>query len=405
MQTATHDFPRWPLMVLAMGTFAIGTEGFMIAPLLPAIAQNLQHSLVEAGQLVTGFTLTYGLSSPLLTAASARMDRKRLLLLSLAFFLLGNLVCAWAEDFTTLLFARVLMGAAAGLFMPNANAVGSSLVAAPQRGRALALVAGGQSLAIAVGVPLAAVLGAHAGWRSTFVAVAVLTVLAMVGVALGLRPQPVKTVSPSWIQRFSPLTHPPILLALAVTVLWAAGAYTMLTYLAAYLDSTLGVRGAAIGAFMATWGVSAAVGVFIGGTANDRLGAPMVLRIALAVLALAFAGLWAVAQWTNSTHAVRLTAVVICMIAWGIAVWGFFPAQQARLISLGGSEAAPLVLSLNSSSMYIGFAAGAALGSQILQHWPPGSLGMAASACELAALLIVVWSLRRGSHASKAMAA
>lgn len=78
MQAEPTNFPRAPLLMLAAGTFAIGTEGFMIAPLLPVIAQSLNRSLIETGVLVTGFTLSYGLSSPLLTAASARLDRRRL---------------------------------------------------------------------------------------------------------------------------------------------------------------------------------------------------------------------------------------------------------------------------------------------------------------------------------------
>lgn len=392
---ADTRFPRATLLMLAAGTFAIGTEGFMIAPLLPAIATDLDRSLVEAGQLVAGFTLTYGLSSPLLTAASSRVDRKRLLLFSLALFLIGNLICAWADDFAMLMAARVMMGAAAGLYMPNANAVASGLVASRWRGRALATVAGGQSLAIAIGVPLAAVLGDHAGWRATFAAVSVLSILAIAGVARGLPPQPAATTSPSWRERLAPLRQPALVATLAVTILWAAGAYTMLTYLAAYLASTLGVTGAAIGAFMAVWGVSAAAGVFAGGAVNDRLGAPTVLVATLTVLALAFLGLWGTAQLSHASPGLRLGAVVTAIVAWGVAVWGFFPAQQARLIALGGSGAAPLVLSLNASGMYIGFAAGASLGGWVLSRGNAGSLGLAAAACEALALVVLVATLAR----------
>lgn len=386
-------FPRGTLLMLAAGTFAIGTEGFMIAPLLPAIAQDLNRSLVDAGQLVAGFTLTYGLTSPLLTAVSSRVDRKRLLLFSLVLFLVGNLICVWAEDFTMLMAARVMMGAAAGLYMPNANAVASSLVTSRWRGRALATVAGGQSVAIAIGVPLAAVLGDHAGWRATFTAVAVLSVLAIAGVGRGLPAQPANGPVLGWRQRLAPLGQPALVAALAVTVSWAAGAYTMLTYLAAYLASTLGVTGAAIGAFMAVWGVSAAVGVFAGGAANDRLGAPTVLVGSLTVLGVAFVGLWATSQLVYLSYSLRLAAVLTAIVAWGVSVWGFFPAQQARLIALAGAGGAPLVLSLNSSGMYVGFAGGAAVGGWVLSRWNPGSLGLAAGAFEAVALLVMLATL------------
>jgi predicted MFS family arabinose efflux permease len=386
--------PRWPLLMLATGTFAIGTEGFMIAPLLPAMAGSLHRTPVEMGLLVTGFTLAYGLGSPVLTAASARLERRRLLLASMAVFLLGNLICTLADSFAVLLLARLLMGAAAGLYMPNAVAVASSLASPARRGRALALVAGGQSLAIALGVPLMVLLGARAGWRASFAGVAALSVLALLSLGHRLAPQPPARTAPGWAERLAPLRRGPVVLALAVTVLWAAGAYTMLTYLAVYLEATLGVHGAAVGAFMATWGVAAAAGVFLGGAANDRLGAPRVLRTALAGLGLAFLGLALLGAGMGIAPTLRLPAVLLSLAAWGLTVWGFFPAQQARLIALVAGEAAPLVLSLNASAMYLGFAAGSALGGAVLSRGSTAGVALAAALCEALALAV---ALRAGA--------
>src|SRR6201993_4086128 len=103
---------------LALGTFAIGTEGFMIAPLLPDLASDLSVSLVTAGQLVTVFALTYALSSPVLTALTGDIDRRRLLIGSMLAFGAANFVAWSAHSYSALLVARVLLAVAAGLYVP-----------------------------------------------------------------------------------------------------------------------------------------------------------------------------------------------------------------------------------------------------------------------------------------------
>lgn len=142
---------------LALGTFATGTEGFMIAPLLPDLARDFSVSLVAAGQLVTVFALTYALSSPVLTALTGDIDRRRLLIASMLLFAAANFVASAAHSYTALMGARVLLAIAAGLYVPNANALAGALVEPSRRGTALSIVTGGISVAVALGVPLGAV--------------------------------------------------------------------------------------------------------------------------------------------------------------------------------------------------------------------------------------------------------
>ena len=127
-----------PLYWLALGTFAVGTEGFMIAPLLPNIASDLSVSVTSAGQLVTVFALAYAGSSPLLTTLTAGARRRGLLIFCMAAFGAANLLAWSAQNYWELLGARILLAFAAGLYVPNANALAGALVPAEQRGRALA---------------------------------------------------------------------------------------------------------------------------------------------------------------------------------------------------------------------------------------------------------------------------
>jgi predicted MFS family arabinose efflux permease len=119
--TVTTPRPMARLYCLALGTFAIGTEGFMIAPLLPDLARDLSVSLASAGQLVTVFALTYALSSPVLTALTGDIDRRRLLIASMLAFAAANFVALSAHSYPGLLAARILLAVAAGLYVPNAN--------------------------------------------------------------------------------------------------------------------------------------------------------------------------------------------------------------------------------------------------------------------------------------------
>ena len=153
-----------PLTWIVLGTFATGTESFMIAALLPGLARDLSITLTAAGQLVTVFGLTYAVSSPALSALTAGVGRRNLLLISMTAFALANFFAGTATDFWQLLAARILLAGAAGLHVPSASALAGAIVAPERRGTALAIVNGGTSIAVALGVPLGAMVGRSLGW-------------------------------------------------------------------------------------------------------------------------------------------------------------------------------------------------------------------------------------------------
>jgi predicted MFS family arabinose efflux permease len=179
--------------------------------------------------------------------------------------------------------------------------------------------------------------------------------------------------------------HPGPLAVLLTTMVWATGAYTVYTYISPFLSAGTGLSSEHAGMLVTLVGVSAAVGVAIGGIANDRFGARRVHAITLPAMALAFAGLTAVSL-AFGPHA--LAPIVPLLILWGMSAWGFFPAQQHRLMGVVGVHHAAVALSLNASFMYFGFALGAALGSLVIALASVQWIGAAGAACvALAALL------------------
>ncbi|MGW9064405.1 MFS transporter [Achromobacter animicus] len=380
---ASGDAGLLPAGFLALGTFAIGTEGFMIAPLLPTMAADFGMTVPQMASLIVVFTLTLALSSPVMTVLTARWNRRAALQLAMGLFALGNVLAAWSPAFWTLMAARVVMAVAAGLYVPNANALAGVIVAPERRGKALAIVSAGMTLAIALGLPLGAVTGHFFGWRATFSIVAVMSLVAIAGVRAGIAADagagiPVATLR----QRLAVVRQPAIVRLLSVSLLWAIGAFTAYPFLAPYLASVLGFGETGISATVSLWGVAAALGVTTGGALSDRLGANRVVRMSLTVLGLAFLGL-SLATALAASNA--LAPVLFAVFLWGFTVWSFFPAQMARLIGAGSPGQAPVALALNTSTMYFGFSVGSALGAAILGAGAIWGIGLAAAIAQAAA--------------------
>jgi predicted MFS family arabinose efflux permease len=374
---------------LALGTFAIGTEGFMIAALLPTIADDLRVSVAQTGLLVSIFALAYATSSPVLTALAGRVDRRQLLIASMSIFALLNMAAAMAHTYLGLAAARVLLAFAAGLYTPNANALAGALVPADERGRAIAIVNGGLTGAIALGVPLGALVGERLGWRTTFVGVGALSAIAALGLARGVPfGAGAAMVTATLKDRVRAVRDRRVARALSVTTLWATGSYAVYTYVAPLVYGATPLRGSQIGVVLLTWGLAAGVGLLISGNATDRFGTRVVLRGSLIGLIAGLAGLAVVANVVAPANAI--VPVLVTITLWGISGWAFFPAQQARLIEIVGVRSAPVALSLNASFMYLGFSLGAALGSFTLLHFGARHLGFVGAACELAALTLLL---------------
>ncbi|MBN9530603.1 MAG: MFS transporter [Alphaproteobacteria bacterium] len=375
-----------PAVFLALGTFAIGTEGFMIAPLLPTIAADLGMSLSATATLVVVFTLVLAASSPVSTVLTATMRRRDTLLLAMLIFTAGNLIAGFSSSFGMLMVARIMMAVASGLYIPGANSLAGVIVPASKRGRALAIVSGGMTIAIALGLPLGAIVGHAFGWRTTFMAVAIMGLVAIVGILSGIRFDAGSDIAvASFSQRIGVARRPAILRLLGVSLFWAIGAFTAYPYIAPYLKAVLGFGAGPISATVSMWGIAAAIGVTVGGALNDRFGSNRVVFGSLVALSLAFAAM----AGTTLLPAGHATVIVLAAIAvWGFSVWSLFPAQMARLIAAGPASEASVALALNTSTMYFGFSIGSAIGAVIIAMGAVWPIGAMAALAEIAALAL-----------------
>ena len=370
---------------LALAAFAIGTEAFVIAGLMPAIAADLQISLAATGQLVTAYALTYAIGSPILAVAFNNLDRRLVLALALCAFIAGNLLAVAATTFTMLLASRMLMALGAGLCMPTALAVAIAIASVERRGRAIALVTSGMTVATVLGVPLGTWIGAHFGWRATFVLVAILGAIALAGLRLGL-PRGLPRNTATLGQRIAVARHGAVLHALAVTTFWGLGGFTVFTYLSVPLQG-LGFSPAEIGVALLVFGSAAAIGNMMGGTLADRIGPTATTTLGLMIMMFALTLQSVTLKFSLPAYAGPVFLVLV--FCWGIGGWTFYPGQVANLVRIE-PQASMIALSLNASAMYFGFAVGGALGGLVLATLSPADLGWIGGSSEAVAIVLVL---------------
>jgi predicted MFS family arabinose efflux permease len=336
--------------------FAMGTDNFVVAGILPGVAASLHTSVSVAGQMVTLYALSYAVMAPVLAAVAGGWPRKLILVLALGIFVAGNAISALATDVNTVLLSRVLAGFGAALFSPTALGVASALAAPEKRGRALSIVTAGLTGATALGAPIGTFIGGFGSWRTTLWFVTLLGLAAMLGVWTLLRslPQPpVVTLR----ARLAPVRDVPIALTL-LTSLFAFGGFLMVyTYAGLVLDRVTGGDERVLAGMLLFWGIAGTIGNVLCGRLVDRFPSRTIVNVALWIAIVNFCAL----PWTS----IHVMSAAIALTIWGICGWGLIVPQQHRLVEIA-PHAAPLVLALNNTATYTGLACSAVLGGLML---------------------------------------
>jgi DHA1 family inner membrane transport protein len=369
--------------VLALGNLVIGTGAFVIGGIVEPLARSLGVSVSAAGQLMTVYSAANAIAAPLLLAAFGRASARRLLVAALLVLVASAVASALATSWTALAVARVAMACGAGLFAPTAAAYAVSLVPAPVRGRALSIAFSGIGLSYIVGVPFGAWAGvSRFGWPLAFWAVAVAGIavaalLARAPAAAAAEPASLRGYARALSQRRS-------VLALAVTAAYFAAIFSIFSYVGAFLVHYAGVAPGSVAAVLAAFGIAALAGTFAGGHLADRLGPTRLLYAICVGFLLVFAAMWALPG--------RSAALVALLPCWGLIGFAFYSAQQVRLVQVAPTQA-PVMFALNSTMLYFGTAAGAAIGGAVITAFGYRGLPVAS-----AVLILVVALLVRASE-------
>jgi len=351
------------LLALTLGAFAIGTTEFVIVGLIPTIAADLQVSLPSAGLLVSLYALGVAVGAPVLTALTGRVPRKALLVALMLLFTVGNLIAWMAPGYGSLIVARVLTGLAHGVFFSIGSIIATSVVPKDKAASAIAIMFTGLTVALVTGVPLGTFIGQHLGWRATFLAVAGLGVIALLGSLLFVPRDLPRSAPATFGQQFAVLAQPRLLLVYAMTALGYGGTFLSFTFLASILQDVSGFSANAVSAVLLVYGVSVAIGNLWGGRLADRRGPIPALTLIFGVLALVLLVL--------TFTAYNRWLVLLTVLALGAVAFGNVPGLQVYVVKQAQRfvpQATDVAAGLNIAAFNIGIALGASLGGLVVDH-------------------------------------
>ena len=377
------------LLTLALGTFAIGTGSFVFAGLLEGVARDLSVSVGAAGHLVTVFAVTYAVSSPVLVTLAGGVAPRRILMAAMAVFALANAAAVVAPTFGLLLLCRVLAACGAAVFTPTALAVAAGLAPPEERGRSLSVVTGGLTVSFVIGIPLGSIIGTLSSWRMTFVMVAALGAVAVLGIRA--LPNVEAPAAVSLRERVDALRQPAVVAALCLTTLGLMGGFVVFTYVSPLLTEITGFGGAGVSGMLFLFGVAAMFGNSLGGYGADHVGYARLMAAILILLSLALLGFSPLVALSGT--ALVFPATVLVLAVWGVAGFALNPLQQYRIVELAPCTR-NVALSLNASAIYLGQGVGAGLGALAVGYGSLAALGWTGALCVVAALVLLLLTNR-----------
>ncbi len=338
--------------------FIVGMVELIIGGILDLVADDLHIGLGKAGLLITIFSFVFAITGPILLFVTAKVERTRLMIISLFIFLLGNVVAVFSSTYLMLVLSRVITAASSSLLVVLSITLASNIVAQQYRGRAIGLVVMGISGSIVLGVPIGVMLGHSFGWKAPFFVIAILTVFLMVTVYFLMG----KIASPPVVslrKQVATLKNHKVLFAQLTTFFFLAGHFTLYGFLTPFANSLLGLNGAWITLVYLLFGIAAVTGGGIGGFSSDRFG-PKQTIISVSLLLV-------MTLLTITTTTKLLPLFFVVLVIWGILSWAITPPVQSYLMQVS-PETANIQQSLNNSALHFGIAFGTLIGSFVIDR-------------------------------------
>lgn len=374
------------LYALTAGAFGIGVTEFVIMGLLIQVGADLHVSISAAGLLISGYALGVVVGAPIMTIATARWPRKTVLLVLMGVFTIGNLACAIAPDYWTLMAARVLTAFAHGTFFGVGSVVATTLVAPNKKASAIAIMFTGLTVANILGVPFGTWLGQNFGWRATFWAVTLVGVVAFAIIA-ALVPKDRSVPEASNLKDdLAVLRRGPVLVGFLTTIMGWVGVFAAFTYLAPMLTKITGFSDAAVSPILLVLGAGLMVGNLLGGRIADK-------HLMTALFGSLFALALVLALMTFALH--NKIAMVVFAGLLGAAAFATAPPLQIWVLNKAHGAGQSLASSFNIAAFNLGNAIGAWLGGAVIDHGPGlGAIPWIASLVPLAGIVLAMTSHR-----------
>ncbi|MBX8911157.1 MFS transporter [Enterobacter ludwigii] len=378
-----------PVYLISLGAFALGMASYVTAGLLPMIETAFSVSVAIAAQLVTAFTLAYGLGSPIFVALLPAHQQRAGLLFALGLFVLANAASALSTDLTVLMVFRAIAGIGSGVYLAMGIAASAALSPPDQRGKSIAVIMGGMASGTVLGVPLSLLLAEQLGWQSALWLVTLLGGIAFVGLFARLPALPTAQAIPLKA-KIALLTDSHVVVILLVSLLAAISSLGMYTFLAPLIAAAEPGSTPSVTPYLWVWGVGGVLGSFLIGPLVDRVKGPTLTLWIMAILAMAL--LFLPASLSTGPWLVMLPIAI-----WGAVGWALQVPQNNELIKAREQQGdGNLAVALNESALYLGSALGAAMGGiLLLQQWLAWMLATSAGAVAIIGAILQLLNLRR----------
>lgn len=345
------------IYILAIVSFLVGTSEYIISGILDTIADSLGITLAAAGQLITIFSLVYALFTPILMGITSSMDRRKLMILSLGLFVIGNMLAFILPGYGLFVMARVIMALGAGVVVVTALTIAAKIAPEGKQGSSIATVVMGFTASLIIGVPVGRIISSAFGWKAVFGGIALLGIVAMIIIRATI-PLIEGDKSVPLVKQLALLKKRKVAIGLAITFFWLGGYSIAYTYLSPYLLHVSGIGKNYLSGVLLIFGIASLFGSKFGGFSTDRWGVQktliggMLLHIIMLVL---------LSLVTNS-----YISVLIVLILWSFAAWSSGPTQQYNLATIE-PESSGILLGLNQSVMQLAMAAGAGIGGVFVE--------------------------------------
>lgn len=380
---------RLRLGLLALGLFVVGTNAFVIAGLLPQIANTLGVGPGTIGYSISVYAIVVAVASPLVSVTCARVAPERVLAAGLVLIAAGTFMAAFAGTFAVFTAGRVVAAFGGAALVPTAIAAAPAMVPPAQRGRAIALVGMGFTLAMAIGSPIGTALADIGGWRLPLTVLAGLAAVLVPALLLVVRDVPRGGTVVDLRSRAVVLADRRIVFAILASLLMTLAFNMVYIFSAVITHDATGGDHKRLAALLLIYGVAGVIGNVLGGRLADRLGSRRTLEIVLAAQAAAFLGL-------IPAHG-SLPATAVLFGVSGIAGSAASVAIQYRLATVD-SRHASVGLAWYSTAMYLGISIAPLIGAATLPHGLPVLLTAAAVSILVAVVASEISHARRRGY-------
>lgn len=368
--------PVLALVLMACSGFIIIMTETLPAGLLPLLAEDFQVSDGTAGQLVTAYALGTIVAAIPTIAMTRGVARKPLLVVGLVGFFVANTLMAFAPSLALALVVRFVAGAFSGLIWGMLAGYARRIAAPRLAGRALAIAMAGTPIALSIGTPLGAWLGATVGWRWSFASVSTLTVVVVL-LVVAFVPNAPGQRSGTRVPLGRVLLIPGVAAVLGVVFAWMLAHNLLYTYIAPYLDDAGVPLRPDLALFI--FGAAALVGIWITGALVDR---------SLRRLALMSTAAFVVAGALLLAFAASLPVTVMAIVLWGVAFGGSATQLQTAIGDAAG-ESVDVANAMLTTAFNLAIFGGAAIGALLVDGSGPSALPVAMIGLSVATLVAV----------------